>query len=335
MITWVIALICSAAVGARIGRLTVRPPSLARVSIALSAIAVTVAATVRTPTMIDMLDSTGLGTAETTFTVAWIVFATATALIAAVSLPRVSAWPQWLPSAGAVVTGLAVTAVELLDAGHSMVTDLYLAATMLFAVGAGARQCRWNPLGRAIGLFCAGSLVVAAASLRALVAGPSQVLELSNPWWSVAIVLISAGCSSVMVEAWFRAKSDLRRTFGLWSMLTTAHPELLDTDYRSATAALTSSDRISQILDGLYLHAGGGLVRAGDTPPPATPSEHADAVAQWLHRTATAVELIDPAWLSTPDHLSDRDWVVAVATAYAAGPSASAIGTASDTLPTR
>ncbi|MFC4602606.1 hypothetical protein [Rhodococcus kronopolitis] len=335
MITWIVALICSTAVGARIGRLTVRPPSLARVSIAIAAIAVTLAATIDTDTMIDMLDSTGLGTAETAFTVSWIAFTTATALIAAVSLPRVSAWPQWLLSAAAVGVGLAVTTVELVAAGHSPVTDLYLAAAGLFAVGAGARQIRWNPLGRAIGLFCAGTLVVAAMCLRSLFAGPTRDLALTSGWWSLAIVLISAGCSSVMIESWLRAKTDLRRTFRLWSTLTRAHPELLDTDYRSATAALASSDRISQILDGLYLHAGGGLVTADDSQPPTALSEHADEVAQWLHRSAVAVELFNPAWLSTPDHLGDRDWIVAVATAYNAGPRVSAPAELSDTLPSR
>jgi hypothetical protein len=130
----------------------------------------------------------------------------------------------------------------------------------------------------------------------------------------VAIVAISAGCSSVMIEAWFRAQLDLRRTRRLWTALTTAHPELLETDYRSATATLTASDRISQILDGLYLHAGAGLFRPEPTPPPARLPEHAAMVARWLR--SDDPEPIDPAWLAAPDSVTDRRWIGAVCAAY-------------------
>ncbi|MFE3289749.1 hypothetical protein [Rhodococcus sp. NPDC059234] len=314
MITWLTAFVCSTAVGARIGRLTVRPPSLARVSIAVAAIAVTAAATIRTSTVTEVLDGWRSGAAATTFEICWIVFGAATALIAAASFPRLSRGPQWpLPTAFAAVA-IAVTANELRGPDHHRLTDLFLTATSAFAVVAGLRYVRWNPLGRAIGLFCAGSMVVAGIGLLALTDPTSQHLAPDLTWWTVAIVLISAACSSVMIEAWCRAQLDLRRTRRLWTALTTAHPELLDTDYRSATATLTASDRISQILDGLYLHAGAGMFQPEPTTPPAGLPEHAAAVAEWLHRHDA--EPIDPAWLAAPDSVSDRRWIGAVCAAY-------------------
>ncbi|MFC9787620.1 hypothetical protein [Rhodococcus sp. NPDC127528] len=314
MITWLTALVCSTAVGARIGRLTVRPPSLARVSIAIAAIAVTAAATIRTSTVAEVLDGWHSDAAATSFEICWIAFGAATALIATASFPRLSRGPQWpLPTVFAAVA-IAVTANELRGPDHHRFTDFFLTATSTFAVVAGLRYVRWNPLGRAIGLFCAGSLVVAGIGLRALADPDGQHLAPQTAWWSVAIVVISAACSSVMIEAWWRARLDLRRTRRLWIALTAAHPELLDTDYRSATATLTASDRMSQILDGLYLHAGAGIFQPEPTPPPASLPEHAAAVAGWLHRRDA--EPIDPAWLAAPDSVSDRRWIGAVCAAY-------------------
>ncbi|MGW0044527.1 hypothetical protein [Rhodococcus sp. NPDC003348] len=316
MITWAVALLCSTAVGARIGRLTVRPPSLARVAIALAAISLTVAATVRTSTVSEVLDGYGDHVAATVFELCLIAFGTTTALIAAASTTVLSARPQWqLVTVSAVATAV-VTGLELSAAEHSPVTSVYLVVTALFATAVAIRYARWNPLGRAIGLYCAGLVVIAAGCAVDLFTDARSHFSPSSGLWSLAVILVSAGCSSVMIEAWGRAQLDLRRTRGLWTALTSAHPELLDSDYRSVTSTLTAGDRISQILDGLYLHDGGGLLGPGWSPPPADPAEQADAVAQWLHRTAVEIEPIDPGWLGTPDGLTDRQWILAVSAAY-------------------
>ncbi|GAA4478455.1 hypothetical protein GCM10023094_22140 [Rhodococcus olei] len=315
MITWIVALLCSTAVGARIGRLTVRPPSLARVSIAVAAIALTTAATVRTTTVTAVLDGYGDTLTATAFELCLIAFAATTSLIAAASLTVLSARPQWPAAATAAIAALVVGVVELW-VGHSALTNAYLVVTTVFAVWVGARYLGWNPLGRAIGLYCAGIAVISGVCAVILVTDPGTHLDPANGWWTPAIVLVSGGCSSVMIEEWVRAQRDLRRTRGLWIALTTAHPEVVDTDYRSATATLTASDRVSQILDGLYLHAGAGLFGPGETPPPADLAERAEAVAHWLHRTAVAVEPIDPSWLGTPDDVTDRQWILAVCAAY-------------------
>lgn len=316
MITWLVALLCSTAVGARIGRLTVRPPSLARVSIALAAIALTAAATVRTSTVSEVLDGYGTHLAATVFELCLIGFGTATALIAAASTPRLSARPQWQLVAAAATVGAVAACIELLATEHSPVTSGYLVVTALFALAVAVRHARWNPLGRAIGLYCAGLLALVVGAAAALASDPRGHLSPAALVWSLAVILVSAGCSSVMIEAWVRARLDLRRTRGLWTALTTAHPELLDSDYRSVTATLTAGDRISQILDGLYLHDGGGLLGPGWSSPPEDPTEQAEAVAQWLHRTAVEIEPIDPGWLGTPETLTDREWVLSVSAAF-------------------
>lgn len=315
MITWVVALLCSTAVGARIGRLTVRPPSLARMSVAVAAVALTLAATVRTTTVSAVLDDYGATVAATTFELCLIVFAAATALIAAASLTALSTRPQWPIAATAAVSALVVAGVEGLT-GHGVVTNVYLAATVLFAGVVGVRHLGRHPLGRAIGLYCAGLAVTAGAAVAALIDDPNAHLDPAAAWWTPAIILVSAGCSSVMIEEWGRAQVDLRRTRRLWAELTAAHPEVVDGDYRSGTATLTAADRVSQILDALYLHAGAGLFASGTNRAPDDLTERADEVAAWLHRTATTPEPMDPDWLGTPERVTDRQWVLAVCAAY-------------------
>src|SRR5690606_24431296 len=92
-ITWVIATLCAAAVGSRLGRLTVRPPSLARTAVAIAAVSVAAAAAVRTPTVAVVIsaiaDEPENGTTPMlVFVGCWVVVAAATAMIAS------AAWPQ-------------------------------------------------------------------------------------------------------------------------------------------------------------------------------------------------------------------------------------------------
>jgi hypothetical protein len=316
VITWVVALLCSTAVGARIGRLTVRPPSLARIAIAIAAVTLTVAATVRTTTVTEVLDGSGDGVAATVFELCLVLFAATTALIAAASLTVLSTRPQWPLSAASALVAAVVVVVELVSAHHSPVTSAYLVVASLFATGVSVRYIRWNPLGRAIGLYSAGLVVIAAMCAVNLATATDDHVSPGSAWWSLAVILVSAGCSSVMIEAWARARLDLRRTRTVWTMLTTAHPELLDSDYKSVTTTLTADDRVSQILDGLYLHAGAGLITRGASEPPTEMSTQADAVAGWLHRTAVEIEPFDPGWLGTPEGVTDRQWILAVCTAY-------------------
>ncbi|NLG47251.1 hypothetical protein [Gordonia sp. (in: high G+C Gram-positive bacteria)] len=305
-VTWVIAALCAAAVGARLGRLTVRPPSLARSSVAVAAVAVAAAAAVRTPTVALILGPVGSNAAVLTFVGCWVVVATATALIALSALPKLGARP--LGAAAVAVSALAVAdVVAMAVTGETMIGALFIVLSGIFSIGVGLRYAAWNPLGRAIAFYLFGLAIMVAV----LVVAPTEVEPMSG-WWAAAIIILSAACCSVMVESWAVARLDLRRTVDLHRALIAAHPELADPDYRSATPVLQANDRVSEILDGLYLHAGAGLVPAeGSEQSTERPRARARQIARWLKEDE--VTLIDPDVLSTPDGVSDRAWVRLIA----------------------
>ncbi|MGO3327502.1 hypothetical protein [Gordonia sp. (in: high G+C Gram-positive bacteria)] len=307
-VTWVIAVLCAAAVGARIGRLTVRPPSLARTSVAVAAIGVAIAAAVRTPTVSVILEPLGDDVPVLTFVGCWVVVATATTLIGAATLPRMTRRALHAITAATIVVALADLVVMSVT-GNATVGSAFVVVAGVFALINGVRYIAWHPLGRAIAYFLAGNTVATVA----------LALDLAHPapesgWWAVAIIIISFACSSVLLASWFAARRDLRRTDRLWTALTQAHPEVAAGDYQSATTILAADDRVSQILDGLYLHAGAGLITPGDDPERGAPRVRAREIAAWLHLTEATP--IDPDTLTTPTELSDRRWVQLIAREY-------------------
>ncbi|ALG86079.1 hypothetical protein [Gordonia phthalatica] len=307
-LTWVIAALCSAAVGARLGRLTVRPPSLARTSVAVAAIAVAAAAAVRTPTVATVIGSPGSSAPILVFVACWIVASSATALIAASALSQLGR--RGLTTVTVAVSALAVAdVIAMVILGETMVGAILIVLADLFALGVGARYIAWNPLGRAIALYLIGVAVMVVV----LVVSPDEVTP-TGGWWAVTIIALSASCCSVMVESWLVARLDLRRTLALHSALIDAHPELADPDYRSATPVLQANDRVSEILDGLYLHAGAGLVPAEGKEFDESPRDRARKIAAWLRTDEFTV--IDPHLLSTPQPLSDLRWVRLIAREY-------------------
>lgn len=304
-LTWVIAALCSAAVGARLGRLTVRPPSLARSSVAVAALAVACAAAVRTPTVATVIGPPGSGAPVLAFVACWVVASSATALIAVSALSGLSRRSLSVITAAVSVLAVAdVITMAMLE--ETMVGAILVVTTGLFALGVGVRYIAWNPLGRAIALYLIGITV-----LVALVAVSPEEVTPAIRWWAVVIIVLSAACCSVMVESWLVARLDLRRTLALHNALIGAHPELGDPDYRSATPVLQANDRVSEILDGLYLHAGAGLVPAEGKRVDDSPRDRARQIAAWLHNDEFTV--IDPDLLSTPEPLSDRRWVRLIA----------------------
>ncbi|WP_143965668.1 hypothetical protein [Gordonia zhaorongruii] len=326
--TWIIAVLCAVAVGARIGRLTVRPPSLARTSVAIAAVATAVAAAVRTPTVAVVLGPAGSDTPVLIFVGCWVVVATATALIAASASPRVGR--HVLHSATVAIPTVAVAVVVAMAVtGSTAAGSLFVVLAGVFSLVVGIRYIAWHPLGRAIACYLAGVLVVII-----IIAIERDQIVPANGWWAVAIIVLSVACASVMVESWFVARQDLRRTDGLWQELRQAHPELDDGDYRSATTVLRADDRVSTILDGLYLHAGAGMFdpgpAGGDSDggdsssdesgggDPRGPEARAAAIAQWLHRGFhdDGPSAYDTASLATPLDLSDRRWVRLIAREY-------------------
>ena len=307
-VTWVIAVLCAAAVGARIGRLTVRPPSLARTSVAVAAIGVAAAAAVRTPTVSVILEPLGDDVPVLAFVGCWVVVATATTLIGAATLPRMTQRVLHAVTVATVALALADLVVMSVT-GDAIVGSVFVVVAGVFALVNGVRYVAWHPLGRAIAYFLAGN-TVATVVLALDLAHPDP----ENGWWAVAIIIISFACSSVMLTSFFSARRDLRRTHRLWTALATAHPEVASGDYKSATTVLAADDRVSQILDGLYLHAGAGLITPGDEADHGSPRDRAHEIATWLR--STEVIPIDPDKLTTPTDLSDRRWVQLIAREY-------------------
>ncbi|GAA4642565.1 DUF6545 domain-containing protein [Gordonia humi] len=308
-LTWVIAVVCAAAVGSRIGRLTVRPPSLARSSVAVAAITVALAAAVRTPTVSEVLTPMGEKTPMLTFVGCWVVVFAATSLIGAASLPRMGR--RGLHATTAVILLAAVAdLVAMSMTGEVIVGSVFIVVTGVLSLLNGVQYVAWHPLGRAIGYYLIGIAVVIV-----IVATDLHRTDPGGAWWAVAIIVISFACSSVMLSSWFVARRDLRRMHTLWSALVDAHPEIATGDYQSTTTVLAATDRVSQILDGLYLHAGAGLIPAGfDDEQTHGPRPRAREVAVWLR--SSEVVPIDPDKLTTPPELSDRRWVQLIALEY-------------------
>ncbi|GEE00096.1 hypothetical protein nbrc107696_05420 [Gordonia spumicola] len=300
--TWIIAFLCAAAVGSRLGRLTVRPPSLARSSVVIAAVAVAGAATVRTPTLAVIIGPPGSLRPEIVFVGCWVLVAAATAMIAA------AAWPVIRRRA---IDRLTVV-VPLLTVGvivatavtkHVVYSTVFIVAAGLFSLLVGVRYIAWHSLGRAIAVYLTGIAVV----VGTLIADLRHVTPTSD-LWAAAIVILSLACTSVMLESWFLARFDLRVNRRLSELLLTAHPELASADYSSATTVLRADDQVSQILDGLYLHAGAGVIIVEiDDVDALSPVDRARQVARWLHDSESTP--IDPDLLTAPDGLSDRTWV--------------------------
>ncbi|MGB6038592.1 MAG: hypothetical protein WBG39_01915, partial [Gordonia sp. (in: high G+C Gram-positive bacteria)] len=177
------------------------------------------------------------------------------------------------------------------------------------ALVVGLRYIAWNPLGRAIAGYLAGLLVVVAI----LLANPSST-DPTNPWWAIAIIILSLACCSVMIESWFSASAVLRQTSALWNTLLASHPELVEADYQSTVTVLKADDRVSQILDGLYLHAGAGLVPMGNIDTELSPQARAQTIAGWLRGPEGPP--VESDLLTTPPGLSDRRWVRMIASEY-------------------
>ncbi len=304
--TWIIAVLCSAAVGSRIGRLTVRPPSLARSSVVIAAVAIAAAATVRTPTLSVIIGPAGSTWPTLIFVACWVVIAAATAVIAAAAWPPIDRHAiVWVTAVACLVTAADVAALLLTE--EVAVGSLFVIVAGLFSLAVGVRYTAWHSLGRAIALYLVGIAVVVV-----LFGVDINSTDPASAWWAVAIIILSMACCSVMIESWVLARVDLRTTRALSDFLLTAHPELAAADYTSATPVLRADDRVSQILDGLYLHAGAGVIIVEiDDVDALSPAERARQIGAWLHDTETTP--IDPDVLTTPDALSDRTWVRLIA----------------------
>ncbi|WP_067858667.1 hypothetical protein [Nocardia shimofusensis] len=326
MIVWLTALLVWVAVGARVGRVLVRPATTPRVAIVIAVAAVGTAATVTAPEIalaLDNLRPEGLPTGSLSAGAhlsAWIAFATATSVVAAAAWPVVSR--RNLRQIALVIYGVGVLA--MLGALVSSFTAgwVVLALACAFIVLTGVRNLDWTALGRGIAIYAAGSAVVGVlASLQAWRSwtgaesmGPGQ-----EQWawqvWSAAAALISLGAVWIVVELWARAKQTLRETRALHRTMLERFPEVIAHERPSSSTQLRASDQVAQIMDALYLQSGSGIELVAAGRPPADVPMRAERVARWARNPLGEI-VVDARWIAPPEGISPRGWVRTIARAF-------------------
>ncbi|WP_051026559.1 hypothetical protein [Nocardia higoensis] len=326
MIVWLTALLVWIAVGARIGRVLVRPATTPRVAIVIAVAAVGAAATVAVPEIALALDNLRPGglppglLSDGVHLAAWIAFATATSVVAAAAWPVVSR--RNLRQIALVIYGIGALAILAALLGSFTAGWVALVPACGFIVLTGVRNLDWTALGRGIAIYSAGSAVVGVlAALRAwrswTGAGPADYGQPQWAWpiWSAAAALISLGAVWIVVELWMRAKQTLRETKALHRTMLERFPEVVAHEQPSTSTQLRASDQIAQIMDALYLQSGSGVELVAAGPPPADIPARAERVARWA-RNPLGETVVDARWIAPPEGISPRGWVRAIARAF-------------------
>lgn len=329
MTFWLTALLVWIAAGARVGRVLVKPATTARVAIVIAVAAVALACTAAIPDVglaIDNLLPAGLPPgllSEGVVVGAWVLFVTATSVVASAAWPVVSrrnlrqiAWAVY--GAGALAVAAALT--WTFTAGWAVIV-----AAGVFVVVTGLRNLSWTALGRGIAVYITGTaavVVLAAAQVRRGLTGAAGAEAGQPAWawpvWQVAALLIAFGAVWIVVEMWVRARLLLRRVRMLHRVLVKRFPEVVQEETGTATQ-LKASDRVAQIMDALYLQSGGGVEIATAGEPPASVAARAGRVARWA-RNPLGPARVDARWIAPPEGMSPRGWVQAIAQAFDAEP---------------
>ncbi|MEV6772790.1 hypothetical protein AB0N05_29540 [Nocardia sp. NPDC051030] len=336
MTFWLTAMLVWMAAGARVGRVLVKPATTARVAIVVAVASVAFAATISIPEVgvaVDHLLPNGVHGSwfsDRLTTAAWILFATATSVVAAAAWPVVSRRNlrqiAWMIYAGGLIAML-LTLLWSVTFGWVIVT-----LECVFIAITGLRNLDWTTLGRGIALYTTGTMVVgvlAALSVRRELKHEVMAKPEAGDWfwpiWQVASLLIAVGAVWIVIELWGRARMLLRQVRLLHRVLIGRFPEVVAKDQTGTGTQLKASDQVAQIMDALYLQSGGGadLSALGvdlDTiaPPPDSVPERATRVAEWARNPFGDV-VIDPRWIAPPPGVGPRRWVQAIARAFDAG----------------
>ncbi|WP_278264827.1 hypothetical protein [Nocardia sp. AG03] len=335
MTLWLTALLVWVAAGARVGRVLVKPATTARVAIVVAVAAVALAATVAIPDIavaVDNLLPGGVhnGWLSTGVVVsAWILFTTATSVVASAAWPVVSR--RNLRQVAMIVYGIGALAIVITLAWSFTFGWIVVALGAVFIVTTGLRNLDWTTLGRGIAIYTAGTALVAVLA----VANAGRALQGAVPpppgeplwgWagWEIASLLISLGAVSIVIELWWRARVLLRRIRPLHKLMVGRFPEVVAPEQNATSAQLKASDHVAQVMDALYLLSGSGIVIPAAGEPPNSVPERAAVVAEWT-RDPLGDLFVDARWIAPPPGVSPRGWVLALATKYqevaaAAGP---------------
>ncbi|MFI6870521.1 hypothetical protein [Nocardia sp. NPDC050406] len=326
MTFWLTALLVWMAAGARVGRVLVKPATTARVAIVIAVASVAAASTIAIPEVAVALDHIapagvrGMWLSDRVTPALWVLFATATSVVAAAAWPVVSRRNlrqiSWMIYAGGVV---AMVLTLFWSTAFGWVVTLL---ECVFIAITGVRNLDWTALGRGIALYTTGTVVVgvlSALSLRRALNHAEMPKPEQPDWfwpaWQVAALLIAVGAVWIVIELWLRARFLLREIRTLHRVLVGRFPEVETKDQTGSTTQLKSSDQVAQIMDALFLQSGGGveLVEAGT--PPDSITERAERVARWA-RNPFGDTVVDGRWIAPPPGVSPRGWAQAIARAF-------------------
>ncbi|MVU79310.1 hypothetical protein GPX89_18950 [Nocardia sp. ET3-3] len=326
MTFWLVAMLVWMASGARVGRVLVKPATTARVAIVVAVAAVALAVTVGVPEIAVAVDHLaphgvhGNWLGDRVVTAAWIMFATATSVVAAAAWPVVSRRNlrqigMMIYAGGAIA--MILTLLWSLTFGWAVVL-----LECVFIVITGVRNLDWTTLGRGIALYTTGTFVVgvlAALSIRRLVRDEPMPKAGDEGWfwpiWQIAAMLIAIGAVWIVIELWWRARVLLKQIRTLHRVLIARFPEVVAHEQTGSGTQLKASDQVAQIMDALYLQSGGGVELIAAGAPPTSVPERARRVAEWARNPFGEV-VIDGRWISPPAGVSPRGWVQAIARAY-------------------
>ncbi|MEU4412010.1 hypothetical protein ACIBEH_07410 [Nocardia salmonicida] len=326
MTLWLTALLVWVAAGARVGRVLVKPATTARVAIVVAVAAVALAVTAAIPEMavaIDNLMKGGVhsGWLSTGIVIsAWILFTTATSVVASAAWPVVSR--RNLRQVAMVVYGIGAVAIAITLAWSFTFGWVAVALGAVFIVTTGLRNLDWTILGRGIAVYITGTALVAVLAVanvgRALQdAAPTPPDEPLWGWvaWEIAALLVALGAVSIVIELWWRAKVLLRRIRPLHQLMVGRFPEVVAPEQNATSAQLKASDHMAQVMDALYLLSGSGIVIPAAGEPPDSVPKRAAVVAEWA-RNPLGDLFVDARWIAPPPGISPRGWVLALANQY-------------------
>ncbi|MEV6224838.1 hypothetical protein AB0M13_24625 [Nocardia fluminea] len=326
MTLWLTALLVWVAAGARVGRVLVKPATTARVAIVVAVAAVALAVTVAIPEMavaIDNLMKGGVhsGWLSTGIVIsAWILFTTATSVVASAAWPVVSR--RNLRQIAMVVYGIGALAIAITLAWSFTFGWIMVALGAVFIVTTGLRNLDWTILGRGITIYITGTALVAVLAVanvgRAFQhAAPTPPNEPLWGWaaWEIAALLIALGAVSIVIELWWRAKLLLRKIRPLHQLMVGRFPEVVAPEQNATSAQLKASDHMAQVMDALYLLSGSGIVIPAAGEPPNSVPQRAAVVAEWA-RNPLGDLFVDARWIAPPPGISPRGWVLALANQY-------------------
>lgn len=234
-------------------------------------------------------------------------------------------------------------------------TLLYVLLALSLVAWAGIRHSSRSRRGRALFVFTIGIVLIMLASGFFVVRAVGQAsigVGTAATLLGCAMVVVAAGSLLPSVEDWFGARRELRIIQPILDELGRRHPDVGIGVRPRGPLVFRVAERMSLISDALFLEAtiaansrqhvdASGpeaqtrAVEALETsdaePPPVSPREQAQAIAEWIHagrtddRNRTAgddaarrgrASFPGMAWLRQPESYSDREWILAIAQEY-------------------